>query len=258
MVVIGAGPAGATAALILARRRVRVLLAERPQRSGHLGGHGPGMHSRPRMHIGEGLPPAVRPLLVGLGLWDRFRAAGHLPSYGNRSAWGSAELTGTDFIFTPHGHGWHLDRESFDAMLVAAAEEAGTVRACATGLGWEPSPSGGVLQLRQDGRDRAVRAWGVLDCSGRPAAIAHRLGARRAHRDKLVAVAAVHRPAISGDVDSTTLVEAVRDGWWYTARLPGERRVFVYLTDSDLLDQDTARDESRWLARLSQTEHLDD
>ncbi|MGH4014156.1 MAG: NAD(P)/FAD-dependent oxidoreductase [Pseudonocardiaceae bacterium] len=248
VVVIGAGPAGATAALTLSRHGARVLLAERPER--------PERPERQRIRLGEGLPPAARPLLTSLGLWEQFRAAGHLPSYGNRSAWGSSELTSSDFIFTPHGHGWHLDRESFDTMLVAAAEEAGAIRVRSTRVAWEPTASGGVLRLHQAGRELAIRAWGALDCSGRPAAIAHRLGARRVHRDKLVAVAAVHRPATSGDLDSTTLVEAVRDGWWYTALLPGGHRIFVYLTDSDLLDLGAARDVGCWLAWLSHTEHL--
>ncbi|MGH3923220.1 MAG: FAD-dependent oxidoreductase, partial [Pseudonocardiaceae bacterium] len=69
VVVIGAGPAGATAALTLARRGARVLLAERPERP-----------ERQRIRLGEGLPPAARPLLTSLGLWEQFRAAGHLPS----------------------------------------------------------------------------------------------------------------------------------------------------------------------------------
>jgi hypothetical protein len=91
---------------------------------------------------------------------------------------------------------------------------------------WEPSAEGGVLQLRQGDRNLTVRAWAALDCSGRAAAIARRLATRRLRRDRLVAVAALCTSGSGEDVDSTTLVEAVSDGWWYTALLPEKRRIF--------------------------------
>lgn len=242
--VIGAGPAGATAALCLARQGVNVLLVERPNR-------------RP-ISVGEGLPPAARPLLKSLGLWERFQLGGHLPSFGNRSAWGSPELSETDFIFNPYGHGWHLDRAAFDAMLVTAAQDAGARRVCAT-VAWQPAASdapGGALHLGQGTRLTTVPARLVLDCSGRTAVAAQRLGARRVHHDKLVAIAAVHTAERPGDEDCSTLVEAAPNGWWYTALLPRRRRVFVYLTDGDLLKAGTFRDVGGWLAHLGNTQHL--
>ena len=42
----------------------------------------------------------------------------------------------------------------------------------------------------------------------------------------------VARPSVEAGV---TFVEAVAEGWWYTAPLPGERRVLAFHTDSDLL-----------------------
>jgi len=240
--VVGAGPAGATAALTLARRGVRVLLVGRAE--------------RPAIRIGEGLPPAARPLLESLGLWTRFQRAGHLPSYGNRSAWGSSELVDKDFIFNPYGHGWHLDRHAFDAMLVGAAEDAGASFVCSTHMRWQPVAAGGRLRLRQADRELTVQASTALDCTGRAATVAGRHGVRRLHRDKLVAVAVVQVPMTGDDSDASTLVEATPDGWWYTSLLPGKQRIFVFLTDGDLLEPGTAREVDKWHARLGRTEHL--
>ena len=60
-----------------------------------------------------------------LGLWERFLGSGHVPCYGNVAAWGSSELVEMDFIRSPYGHGWHLDRSCFDLMLQDMAVEAG-------------------------------------------------------------------------------------------------------------------------------------
>lgn len=109
--VIGGGPAGAATALALARAGVSVTIFEKEASSG--------------WKIGEGLPPAARPMLQQLGVWERFVADNHLPSYGNCSAWGSSELVDQSFVFNPHGNGWHLDRSRFDRMLLDAAIEAG-------------------------------------------------------------------------------------------------------------------------------------
>ena len=45
----------------------------------------------------------------------------------------------------------------------------------------------------------------------------------------------------AADVDSTTLVEAVSDGWWYSLFLPDHRLVVAFMTDADLLDATGAR-----------------
>ena len=63
---------------------------------------------------GESLVPAARNILLELGMWERFLGSGHVPCYGNVAAWGSSELVAMDFIRSPYGHGWHLDRTRFD------------------------------------------------------------------------------------------------------------------------------------------------
>jgi flavin-dependent dehydrogenase len=241
--IIGAGPAGSVAALVLARAGHDVVVVTGPVQAS--------------FQVGEGLPPAARPLLDRLELSERFAAGGHLVSYGNRSAWGSDELIGTDFIFSLHGHGWHLDRSAFDRMLLDAAVDAGA----------RTLPGARLLDARRErdawrlaiGREEGVAsivARRVIDCSGRRAAFASALGVRRMHYDRLVAHAALLEPEVEGDLDSTTTIESVPGGWWYTALLPGGRRIMVRLTDGDLLDVPGARTAGGWLAPLDETIHM--
>ncbi len=109
--VLGGGPAGAATALELARRGRSVVLLEATRFDG------------PR--VGETLPPEANPLLRRLGVWDAFLASGPLESPGIVSVWGSPRPSETDFIANRHGPGWHVDRNAFDALLCAAAADAG-------------------------------------------------------------------------------------------------------------------------------------
>jgi flavin-dependent dehydrogenase len=241
--IVGGGPAGAVAATVLARHGCRVVLIDK--RSGEC------------FRMGEGLPPGARPLLHSLGLLEPFLADSHLPSYGNASAWGSPEIATTDFIFNPYGHGWHLDRRQFDASLLTCARVAGaTVLQSTRFASARRRRDGWTLDLRSSGNKFSLEANFVLDCSGRAAVFAKSLGARRVRYDRLVAVCAVLQSEAHSDEDSTTFVESVPDGWWYTALLPDRSRVIAFLTDSDLLDKRFFRSAECWWTALLDTQHI--
>jgi flavin-dependent dehydrogenase len=195
--VAGGGPAGAAAAMTLARRGARVALCDLRNVS-----------TTGRTVVGESLVPSAKILLAELGVWDRFVADGHMPCYGNLSAWGSDEIAESDFIRSPFGHGWHLDRAKFDAMLRDAAVEAGAER----------------VDALPDAR------W-TIDATGRASAIARAHGVKRVHEDALLAFFATYRSATNTDEDSRTLVESAPDGWFHTALLPNRERVVTYFTD---------------------------
>jgi len=242
--IIGGGPAGSAAAMVLARAGVSVLLIDR----------GDGW----ARGIGESLPPMAAPLLRALGVWDQFLAAGHLPSHGNRSAWGTPEAEERDFLSHPEGVGWHLDRPRFDAMLVDAAVRAGASYARRTRLARRRRGAGGawLLDLVVGGRETTVRAGAIVDASGRTAVLARAEGVPRAAYDRLVGVVGTLIPTdVEGDPafdqDSLTLIEAVPDGWWYAARIPGGRLVVAHMTDADIAASRGVRSPSGWSASLA-------
>ncbi|MEO3974941.1 tryptophan 7-halogenase [Streptomyces sp. CAU 1734] len=228
-VVAGGGPAGSAAALVLARAGRSVLLVDA----------GPPAPAAGAFTVGETLPPAARPLLHDLGLWSGFTAGGHLRCPGTYASWGSPELYGRGHLHDPNGPGWHLDRGRFDAFLRATAAAAGARLLRATVLGHHGAGAEQQVTVREpDGRVRELRCRWVVDATGRRALIGRRRAVRH-RQDRLVAAFALltRRSARDGpgDEELRTLVEAVPEGWWYTARVPAGR-VVAHLTDADLAD----------------------
>ena len=241
--ILGGGAAGAVAALVLARSGfITTLLEARPG---------------PEFKIGETLPPEIRPLLERLDLLDELEAAHHRPSFGNRSHWGSDEAVERDFLLGAHGSGWHLDRRRFETML---ADEA-----AAAGAHWhwdhhavDATWQDGVWALEVETPAELARfeVDFVVDATGRPSRFALGAGAHKTHFDKLVGVAATletDRPGAR--IDSFTLVEAVENGWWYSAGLTGGRLVAVFMGDGDLFDVKSTRTEQGWLGLLEAAVH---
>lgn len=243
-VIVGGGPAGAATAITSARLGQRVILVD---------------DSAGGFKIGEALTPAARPLLVDLGVMDRFLNDVHLPCYGNVSAWGSSEAQCADFVFNPHGHGWHLDRSRFDAMLqdearIAGAEvllEARFTSAINEHGSWR-------ITLQTGDARRELRADWLIDATGRRSVVARHLGAERIHDDRLVAffIRCRSSEGSQNDVDSRTFVEAAPNGWWYTALVPSGERVVAFLTDGDLADRVALKTARGFIELLAKSQHV--
>src|SRR5882724_6000487 len=226
--IAGGGPAGAVAALVLARRGVRAVVLE--ARAG------------PTLQVGETLPPSVAPLLRHLGLEAFLEEDGHLRSQGNRSHWGSEQAAESPFLANPYGAGWHVDRRRFAARLAEVAQEAGAewrwgcrVESCvANGPGWrlEVVSANGPPETLPE----TLNVDFVADATGRAASLARRLGAHRVRYDRLVGLSALLESPTPA-ADTFTLVEAMPEGWWYSALLADGRLAVAFLSDGDLLDR---------------------
>ena len=220
VVVLGAGPAGlATAITIRRESRFSVLVADA------------GTAARER--FGESVAPDLLVPVKQLGLLDEFRAGGHAPCPGSASIWGGDKVGYNDYILNPTGPALRLQRRAFDEMLARAAGEAGA-ELCwgARYLQSLPDEKGHRLLLRASEGKREVCASRVVDATGPAARFALHAGARRIVNDRMHGLAR-YATIRAGRMTMQTLLEADEGGWWYAARLPGDRVVVLFVSEGE-------------------------
>ena len=220
--VVGGGPAGATAALLLARAGARtLLLASSP--------------ARDRV-VTETLPGLAAGLLEQLGLWDLFCEQGNPRSEGVISVWGHPEPQISDFFSAPHGPGWSIDRTRFDAFLLAESGKAGAHRRFGTRLislecinndPWE-------LVMVRDANVRRIRARYLVDATGRTRSACLRQLSSTMVIDRLMGVGTFFPERRTTPY---LLIEAIDTGWFYSVALPDGRLGVIYFTDADVYAQ---------------------
>lgn len=219
VVIVGAGPAGAATAINLAPFQ-RVVLVER--------------RMEVPARVGESLVPAARRLFADMGLLERFLAEQHEPWFCNRSVWGSSEPDEKDFLRDPDGSGWHLDRRRFESWLRSIAIERGAeLLSPATLDHLERRNRKWFVRLKTDDAFIELTAPLIIDAGGQSAPVARKLGLRPTVHQSLVCCWMYGHDRAAG-ARGLTYVEAVRDGWFYTAPVPQGRRILAFHTDADL------------------------
>lgn len=183
VVVIGAGPAGATAAILLKRARpaARIVLLER--------------ETFPRHHIGESTLPDANPVLHKLGVLPALESAGFVRKCGITYKWRSDRP-----IFSENfakgiiadgipDHSWQVDRSAYDAVLLARAREVGVdVRQpwAVTQVVKSGERVVGVVAAPRDEpgtEPHTILAGHVVDCSGQARLLGRLLGVANVEHD---------------------------------------------------------------------------
>lgn len=166
MVIIGGGPAGSTAASLLAKGGLRPLVLERE----HF----------PRFHIGESLLPAGNVVLRRTGAWEKIEKAGFVTKYGVEfeSPAGDVRIHNlfSKGLLPDCAYAYQVERSRFDQILLDHAAECGALvrqGQAVRSIEELPQDEGWLLGIEQVGQDprgkagRYVRCRWLLDASGR-------------------------------------------------------------------------------------------
>ncbi|HET7705315.1 MAG TPA: NAD(P)/FAD-dependent oxidoreductase [Thermoanaerobaculia bacterium] len=207
VIVIGGGPAGSTAAALLARKGFSVLLLERER--------------FPRFQIGESLLPYNNDLFDRLGVSEQLREGEFQPKYGATFVTGDGRV-GYDFCFErtlpPEYHrSFQVKRAQFDDLLLRNAQASGVdVR--------EETP---VTSVSIDQQDRALvqtanderhEARFVIDASGHGAIVGSRIGDKSDVATlKKIAIFAHYKGVrrAEGREGGNTVIVVLRNAWFW-------------------------------------------
>ena len=214
VVVIGGGPAGATASALVAQRGHRVVLFERER--------------FPRFHIGESLIPETYWVLKRLGMLEKMKKSRFVKKYSVQFVSASGKLSAPFYFWDnkPHecSQTWQVVRSEFDEMMLDNAREHGVevhegVRVL--DVLFEGDRAVGVTVREEDGTSREVRAKVVVDASGQVGLLQNRRGLRV--WDPLLNKGAIwtywegaYRDSGRDEGATMVLQTASRNGWfWY-------------------------------------------
>jgi flavin-dependent dehydrogenase len=165
-IVIGGGPAGSTAAALLAQAGKKVLVLER--------------ETFPRFHVGESLIPYGNDVLRALGVWEKIEQAGFMPKLGAEFTLGNAAGFQRFYfgrsLAPRYAKTFQVERSKFDHLLLQHAEEQGaTVLQQARVGGIEADDAGVSIAYEHDGSSHQAKARWLIDGSGRTAVAGHAL-----------------------------------------------------------------------------------
>ena len=231
-IIVGGGPAGATAATVLADHGRRVLVLEKT----HF----------PRHHVGESLMPQTYHVFKRIGMLQKMKAS-DFPRKQSVQFVSASGKESQPYYFTDRDPNewsitWQVTRDRFDQMMLDNAREHGAaVRFGATvkEVLFDNGKARGVV-VEQDGERTELSSRVVVDASGLTALLSRRMGVHVPDAKlRSATLYAYFKGAERGegrDAGATLIINTPdRDGWfWFIPRAGGITSVGIVAPPSYL------------------------
>lgn len=231
VLIAGGGPAGATAAAILAMQGVDVAVFERK--------------TFPRYHIGESLVPQTYDVFQRIGMLEAMKASDFPRKHSVRFITASGKET-NPFYFSETIEGekavtWQVERNRFDQMMLNNARDKGAAvfeNIPAESVRFEGDRAVGVMIDDGDG-PRVIGADVVVDATGRSRLLGKQLDmvgpVPGLGKGSLWAIfkGAYRAPGI--DEGETGIFRTANGGWFWYIPLPDDRVSIGWVDETDAL-----------------------
>jgi flavin-dependent dehydrogenase len=216
--IIGGGPAGSTAAALLARAKRRVIVLERDK--------------FPRFHIGESLLPFSMQAFTRLGLHEKFARAGFMEKFGGEM-YGACGGDGVKFYFEDGfrsltDRSYQVTRADFDKLLLDHAAESGAEVREETGVDKVDfsEEEAALTILSKDRTAEQIRARYIIDASGRNSILSAKFKLKKNYEHLQKVSIFAHYDGMSRaegrDGTLTRMVRAI-DRWFWVIPLTATR-----------------------------------
>lgn len=249
VVVVGAGPAGGSAATIVAEAGCKTLLIER--------------EAVPRYHIGESLMPEVYWPLGRLGMLERMKHSSYVVKSSVQFVTGNGKES-DPFFFREHddrecSSTWQVERSKFDQMLFERAAEVGAEcldRTRLLDVRFEGDRATGVQVRDADGNVHEIEAKVVIDATGQQSFIANKLKLKEVNPElKKLAIWTYFENAKRdpGENEGATIILQTqhKNSWFWFIPLSNGRTSIGCVADRDYLVRGRGKPEQVYQEELA-------